>query len=151
MTIGTVIGAAAIASLLACGTAAAGQVNTGYFGNVAVEGYDTVAYFTDGKPVKGSDKYAYDWLGATWLFASDEHRKLFAASPISYAPQYGGFCADGMSDGKGHVTVNIEPTTWQIVNGKLYLAAAAEFVDPPLPRAQGDENWKRIEADLLTQ
>ena len=151
MTIGTVIKAAAIASLFACGTAAAGEVNTGYFGNVAIEGYDTVAYFTDGKAVKGSETNAYDWLGATWYFANAEHRQLFAASPISYAPQYGGFCADGVSDGKGHAQVNIEPTTWQIVNGKLYLAASAEFADPPLPRDNGDRNWKRIEAELLTQ
>jgi hypothetical protein len=56
-----------------------------------------------------------------------------------------------MSDGKGHAQVNIEPTTWQIVNGKLYLAASAEFTNPPLPRDKGDQNWNRIEAELLTQ
>jgi YHS domain-containing protein len=151
MKLASIMRAAALAGLFACGSAMAGEVNTGYFGNVAIEGYDTVAYFTDGKPLQGSDAHAYDWLGATWLFASDEHRKLFAASPISYAPQYGGFCADGVSDGKGHAQVNIEPTTWQIVNGKLYLAASAEFANPPLPRDKGDQNWKRIEAELLTQ
>jgi YHS domain-containing protein len=151
----TGIAAVAIAAgLLSAGLAAsarAGEINTGYFGNVAIEGYDTVAYFTEGKPVKGSDKYAYDWLGATWHFANTEHRQLFAASPISYAPQYGGFCADGTSDGKGHAQVNIEPTTWQIINGKLYLAASAEFADPPLPRDNGAKNWQRIRAELLTQ
>ncbi len=135
----------------AAATAQAGEVNIGYFGNVAIEGYDTVAYFTDNKAMKGSEKYSYNWLGATWLFASEEHRKLFAASPISYAPQYGGFCADGVSDGKGHTQVNIWPTKWQIVNGKLYLVASAEFVDPPLPRDQGDKNWQRISAELTTQ
>ena len=57
----------------------AGAVNTGYFGSVAIEGYDTVAYFTDGKATKGSEDYSYDWLGASWHFANDEHRKLFAA------------------------------------------------------------------------
>jgi YHS domain-containing protein len=144
-------GIAAAAVLFACGTAVAGEVNTGYFGNVAIEGYDTVAYFTESKPVKGSDKYTQDWLGATWQFASEEHRKLFAANPISYAPQYGGFCADGMSDGKGHAQVNIEPTTWQIVDGKLYLAASAVFVDPPLPRDKGDENWPRVRGELVGQ
>jgi YHS domain-containing protein len=142
---------AALAGLFACGTATAGEVNTGYFGNVAIEGYDTVAYFTDSIAIKGSDKYEHHWLGATWLFASEEHRKLFASSPITYAPQYGGFCADGISDGKGHAQVNIEPTTWQIVNGKLYLAASSEFSDPPLPRDKGDKNWQRISAELATQ
>ena len=75
----------------------AGAVNTGYFGSVAIEGYDTVAYFTDGKATKGSEEYSYDWLGASWHFANDEHRKLFAANPISYAPQFGGLCAEGVA------------------------------------------------------
>ena len=147
-------GAVAIAGLgvgAIAGSAQAGEVNTGYFGNVAIEGYDTVAYFTEKKPVKGSEAFAYDWLGVTWYFANGEHRKLFEASPTTYAPQYGGFCADGVSDGKGHVQVNIVPTTWQIVNGKLYLAAGAEFWSPPLPRDVGDKNWQRIQAELVTQ
>jgi YHS domain-containing protein len=147
----SIMRAAALASLFTCGNALAGQVNTGYFGNVAIEGYDTVAYFTDNKAVKGTEKYAYNWMGATWLFASEEHRKLFASKPISYAPQYGGFCADGVSDGKGHAQVNIYPTTFQIINGKLYLVASAEFANPPLPRDKGDENWQRISAELMTQ
>ena len=153
MNIRWVVRTVAGAGLLAAGptTALAGEVNTGYFGNVAIEGYDTVAYFTDNKAMKGSEKYSYKWLGATWLFASEEHRELFAGSPISYAPQYGGFCADGVSDGKGHAQVNISPTTWQIVNGKLYLAASAEFASPPLPRDNGDKNWQRISAELTTQ
>jgi len=133
------------------GAVHAGEVNVGYFGNVAIKGYDTVAYFTDGKAEKGSQEFAYDWLGATWYFVNAEHRKLFATSPISYAPQYGGFCADGVSDGNGHAQVNIEPTTWQIIDGKLYLAAGAEFVNPPLSRANGDKNWPRIRAQLLAQ
>src|SRR6476660_5465726 len=84
-------------SLLAGEMASADEVNTGYFGNVAIEGYDTVAYFTDGKAIKGSEKYTYDWLGTSWHFASDEHRKLFADNPISYAPQFGGLCAEGIA------------------------------------------------------
>jgi len=148
------VGAAAVAALVTSALAPsvqAGEVNTGYFGNVAIEGYDTVAYFTEQKPVKGSEAFAYDWMGATWYFANGEHRELFAASPKSYAPQYGGFCADGVSDGKGHAQVNIYPTAWQIVNGKLYLSAGAEFVNPPLPRDKGDKNWQRIEAELLSE
>jgi hypothetical protein len=58
---------AALAAFASSAPAAAGTaVNTGYFDGVAIEGYDTVAYFTDGKATKGSEEFAYDWLGATW-------------------------------------------------------------------------------------
>ena len=77
--------------------AQAGEVNTGYFGNVAIEGYDTVAYFTEKRAVKGSEKFQSEWLGATWQFSSDENRKLFDASPMDYAPQYGGLCSEGVA------------------------------------------------------
>src|SRR5262249_375855 len=63
------------------GQAFGSEVNTGYFGGVAIEGYDTVAYFTDNRPVKGSPDISYQWRGATWHFSSDEHRKLFVANP----------------------------------------------------------------------
>ena len=62
------------------------SINTGYFGGVAIMGYDPVAYFTDNKAVKGSEKYSYDWLGTPWHFASSEHKEMFAADPIKYAP-----------------------------------------------------------------
>jgi YHS domain-containing protein len=65
-------------------------VNIGSDG-LAIKGYDTVAYFTVGKPVKGSTQFSHDWNGAKWLFASKEHPDLFAASPEKYAPQYGGY------------------------------------------------------------
>jgi YHS domain-containing protein len=127
----------------------AAGVNTGYFGNVAIEGYDTVAYFTDQKATKGSEKYSYDWLGATWQFASDEHRKLFEADPISYAPQFGGLCAEGMA--YDEMTVNIEPEAWQIIDGKLYITAGARFgEDMRAIRAKAEEKWPAVEA-LLSQ
>ena len=85
---------------------------------VAVEGYDPVAYFTDSKPVKGSSQYTYRWQGAIWHFASAQHRDAFAKSPESYAPQYGGYCAYGVS--QGH-TAPVDPAAWKIINGKLYL------------------------------
>lgn len=58
---------------------------------IAIKGYDTVAYFTVGKPVKGNKQFSQKWKGATWLFASREHLDLFASSPETYAPQYGGY------------------------------------------------------------
>lgn len=129
--------------------ASAADVNTGYFGNVAIEGYDAVAYFTDHKATKGSEKYSYDWLGAIWQFASEDHRKLFEADPISYAPQFGGLCAEGMA--YDEMTVNIEPEAWQIIDGKLYITAGARFTeDMKAIRAKAEEKWPQVEA-LLSQ
>jgi YHS domain-containing protein len=125
----------------------ASEVNTGYFGNVAIEGYDTVAYFTDGKATKGSDEYSYDWLGASWHFASEEHKKLFEADPIAYAPQFGGLCAEGMA--YDEMTVNIEPEVWQIIDGKLYITAGAHFgEDMRAIRTKAEEKWPAVEALL---
>lgn len=138
---------ATVAVLVVVTPASAADVNTGYFGNVAVKGYDTVAYFTDHKAVKGSEQYSYDWLGATWQFASDEHRKLFEADPISYAPQFGGLCAEGLA--YGEMTVNIEPEAWQIIDGKLYITAGARFTeDMKAIRPKAEANWPQVEAAL---
>src|SRR5438874_11771501 len=84
------------------------SVNTGYFGGIAIMGYDTVAYFTDGPAVKGSEKYSSEWLGTPWHFASKEHQYMFTRDPVKYAPQYGGYCADGVA-GSGSATVNVDP------------------------------------------
>jgi len=109
---------------------AAEPVNTlekalfGYKPNgIAIRGYDTVAYFTQGKPVKGSSEYSTEWMGATWQFATEEHLNTFVASPQTYAPQYGGYCAYGVSQG---YLVKIEPEQWKIVDDKLYLNYDAE-------------------------
>jgi YHS domain-containing protein len=58
---------------------------------ITIEGYDTVAYFTDGKPVKGNKEFQYEWQGAKWLFANEQHLNMFKKSPEKYAPQYGGY------------------------------------------------------------
>lgn len=100
--------------------AAAGQqkmVNVGP-DNVAIQGYDPVAYFTEGAPTKGSPEYAFTWNDAEWHFTSVEHRDMFAANPEHYAPQFGGFCSVAMTKG---VKVDADPHFWTIVDGKLYL------------------------------
>ncbi|CAB5125274.1 hypothetical protein D3OALGA1CA_2855 [Olavius algarvensis associated proteobacterium Delta 3] len=58
---------------------------------IAIKGYDPVAYFTEGKAVKGTEKYAHHWNEAEWHFASGENRDRFAADPEAYAPSHGGF------------------------------------------------------------
>ncbi len=65
-------------------------VNTTFFG-VAIKGYDTVAYHTEGRAVKGSNTFSHRWNDAKWYFASAENRDLFAADPERFAPQYGGY------------------------------------------------------------
>ena len=65
-------------------------VNTGWFG-VAIKGYDTVAYHTEGRAVKGKSEFSFKWNDAKWLFANAGNRDLFAADPERYAPQYGGY------------------------------------------------------------
>lgn len=115
----------------------------------AVKGYDVVAYFTQGRPVEGSGDHEVEWNGATWRFASAAHRELFAKDPRRYAPQYGGFCAFGVSRG---YAVGIDPEAWKIVDGKLYLNynrdVQAEWVkDIPGFIAKADANWPKIIAE----
>lgn len=85
----------------------------------AIRGYDPIAFFTEGKPLKGADSLVYRWNDANWYFASRANMEKFKANPAAYAPQYGGYCAYGASDGEGHKAPT-ETDTWTIVNGKLY-------------------------------
>jgi hypothetical protein len=87
-------------------------------GKVAIKGYDPVAYFSQGAALKGSPNLAHEWMGAIWQFSSAGNRDLFVKNPEVYAPQYGGYCAYGVS--QGH-TVSVDPEAWKIVDGKLYL------------------------------
>lgn len=128
-------------------------VNTGYFGDLAIKGYDTVAYFTQNMAVEGSPKYTYRWLGATWQFASAKNRDLFAKEPARYAPQYGGYCADGVSFGT--VTTNIDPKAWRIIDGKLYISydpgAAEGFESNPSKLPDSKQHWTEVEQTLVTE
>ena len=101
-----------------------GEYNTLYAG-LGAKGYDVVAYFTDGKPIMGQERYEHKYGGVTWRFASREHRALFTANPAKYAPQYGGFCSWGVSQGK---LFDVDPVNgWTVRNGKLYLNFNAEL------------------------
>ena len=99
----------------------ANTLKTGLFGgrtDTAILGYDPVAYFTLGKPVKGRDELAFDHLGAKWKFSSQAHLDLFKANPQKYTPQYGGYCAYGVSQDN---LVSIEPDKFKVIDDKLYL------------------------------
>jgi hypothetical protein len=77
-----------------------------------------VAYFTNGEPVKGSDDLVYYWNNANWHFSSQKNLDLFKTNPYKYAPQYGGYCAYGLSRG---YKASTKPEAWTIDNGRLYL------------------------------
>ncbi len=90
---------------------------------VAIHGYDTVAYFTDGKPTKGKIDFEHVWQEAHWQFASATNRDLFATNPDRYAPQFGGYCSAGVALGE---YADVDPEAWTIVDGKLYLISTKE-------------------------
>lgn len=92
----------------------------------AIQGFDPVAYFTQADAIKGSPDISYQHQGETWYFVSEEHRELFMTDPEKYTPQFGGYCAYGMSRGYKAQT---EPQAWSIVDGKLYLNYNLEVRD----------------------
>ena len=122
-------------------------VYTGFFSDEAISGYDAVAYFTEGRPIAGSDEFVIEYKGAQWKFASQEHLDLFKADPEAYAPQYGSYCAYAVANGD---TASAEPDLWTIHDGKLYLNYSRrinqrwnenmlEYIE------QADANWPQIE------
>jgi enamine deaminase RidA (YjgF/YER057c/UK114 family) len=88
---------------------------------LSISGYDTVAYFTDGKPVQGKPEFEHLWHKLRWRFASEAHRDLLAKDPDHYAPQYDGYCAMGVSNDDAAHKDTVDPEAWAIVDGKLYL------------------------------
>jgi len=113
---------------------------------LAIKGYDPVAYFEEGKPVKGDAAYEYQWKGATWRFSSAAHREAFTKDPERYAPQYGGFCAYGVSEGH---TAPVDPEAWSIVSGKLYLNYDKKVREDWKKDTDGrihkaDQNWPKL-------
>ena len=132
--------------LMAKTVLAVDPVSTGFFSNKAIKGYDTVAYFTQNKPVEGSSDYQTEYLGAQWLFSSQENLDLFLAEPEKYAPQYGGYCAWAVSQNK---TASIRPDLFTIVDGKLYLNYNDKINDRWLKDQtklieQADQHWPEL-------
>lgn len=85
---------------------------------LAIQGYDPVAYFTLGKPTRGLAELEYEWDEHRYRFSTAEHRDLFKADPVRYAPQFGNFCAMALSIGQ---VVVANPENWLISEGKLYV------------------------------
>ncbi len=91
---------------------------------LALHGFDPVAYFTDGEPARGDARYSSTHDGATYRFASGEHQSAFDADPTRYLPEFGGFCAFGVTVSK---KFDGDPRQWAIRDGKLYLNLNAEI------------------------
>lgn len=129
---------------------ATAKINIGTDG-IAVHGYDVVAYFLEGRAVRGKNEFEYGWNGAKWQFSSAVNRELFVSEPERYAPQYGGFCAVCLAiDGR---LADANPNAWSIIDAKLYLnqnmhqrrqwrTKYGSYV------RYGDMEWTRISARL---
>jgi hypothetical protein len=122
-------------------------------GQIAIRGYDTVAYFTQHAPVRGTPAYTADWVGSTWQFASAANRDLFLADPVRYLPQFGGLCTGALGYG---VAVAADPEAWRIVDGRLYLFADKQGLELDFdanPQAAIDAasaHWPQVSTDLAT-
>jgi YHS domain-containing protein len=112
---------------------------------VSLKGYDVVAYFVEGRPVKGSPEFQKDWDGVAYRFSSGQHRTAFATNPDRYSPQFAGLCATGVSMGK---KVEADPNVWKIVDGRLYVfssAKAREMADKdPSLLTRSHEAWPTL-------
>jgi len=114
--------------------------------NLAIKGYDTVEYFKDGKAVKGTESFTFQWHNMIWYFSIKENKDLFAAGPEKYAPQYDGYCAWAMTESRKAIT---DPEIWKIVDGKLYLQCSTSALekwikDIPGNIKKADENWVKF-------
>lgn len=122
--------------------------------DLAIKGYDPVAYFTDAGAVQGNPQFSATYKNAIYHFASSENRDQFKADPQAFAPQYGGYCAFGVAMGKKFET---DPQAWKIEDGKLYLNLDKTVQQRWLEDTQGfiqdaNTNWtsiKTVAADKL--
>lgn len=118
--------------------------------SVAIQGYDPVAYFQQGKAVPGKSAHATVYEGVTYYFSSAQNKTAFGAKPASYEPQYGGWCAYAM--GATGEKVEVDPETFKIVDGKLYLFYNKFFnntlklwnKDEKNLHAKADAHWNQL-------
>lgn len=116
-----------------------------------MRGYDPVAYFDAGQPVRGLEAHSFTYHGSKFLFASEANLKKFAASPEKFAPQFGGYCALGTANG---YKVTTEPDAFKVVNGKLYLNHNRQVQDIWVKDEAGyisraNQNWPEVSKQPL--
>jgi YHS domain-containing protein len=135
--------------LILCISLFAGLAMAGGFyekDGAALRGYDPVAYFTEGGPKRGSPDFKSSYQGSEFHFASAANRDTFAANPEKYAPQYGGYCAYGLTRGYKAAT---DPAAFKVVDGKLYLnynAQVQEIWNKDVPGfvKTADAKWPEV-------
>ena len=113
---------------------------------VAIKGYDPVAYITKQQALKGSPRHAVKFMGSTFHFSSAANRDTFEKQPERFAPQYGGYCAFGVTKG---YKASIDPGAYTIVEEKLYLNYSQSVMkqwraDIPGNIQKGDQNWPDV-------
>jgi YHS domain-containing protein len=120
MTLSTLIKSTfATSALLISSLSFAANIEVNANGNdLAIKGYDAVSYFTKGEPTKGTDNFTAAYNGAIYQFSSADNRDLFKVEPSKYVPQYGGYCAFGVTM---HKKLDTDPMAWHIRGDKLYL------------------------------
>ena len=149
MIAATLIAAGPIAIVTPAAFADKDPIYTAKRSNIALQGYDTVAYFTVQEPTKGTAEFSTTYQGADFHFVSEENLNLFLADPAKYAPQYGGYCAWAVAKGK---IAKGDARRWAVVDGKLYLnynkgiqkkwnKDRAGFI------SSGNENWPTVLQD----
>ncbi len=142
----TLISGAALSVALATSSIAAGvELNASSTG-LALQGYDPVAYFTQGEPTKGDYRISSVYNDATYRFSNEEHKAAFEADPEAYLPQYGGYCAFGAAMG---FKFDGDPEYWKIVDGELFLNLSKDIQvrweeDIPGLVERADNNWTNI-------
>ncbi len=105
---------------------------------IALRGYDPVAYFTVGKPVRGTPEIAHEWDEQRYLFSTKEHRERFKAEPLRYVPQFAHLCTMALTRGK---VIDANPEYWVISDGKLYLFS--QPIGPDLFRQAPADNVEK--------
>ena len=142
----TILTGVALSIALASNALAAGvELNASSTG-LALQGYDPVAYFTEGQATPGNWQITASYNDATYRFASEDHKAAFEADPEAYLPQYGGYCAFGAAMG---FKFDGDPNQWKIVDGELYLNISKDIqerwlTDVPGYIVRADENWTDI-------
>lgn len=116
--------------------------------NLALGGYDPVAYFTLGKATAGKTEFSAVHEGATYRFASAAHRSTFVATPARFLPQYGGYCAYAASQG---YKADADPKAWHVIDGRLFVNYNASVAKSWAAKSAGyikagDANWARVKA-----
>lgn len=116
----------------------------------AIQGYDPVSYFKQNKAIKGEKEISVTYDGVIYQFSSTANKEIFLKSPASFEPQYGGWCAYAMGSSGDKVEIN--PETFKIIDGKLYLFYNAYFnntlkswnKEEASLKIKADANWKKI-------